>query len=441
MPEHDDEDAASGPPPDPLDRVWLHPSELHAFLATPESRPRPPRWRRRAVLGLAVASAFAIAAGAVVLTDTLDSDPSTPLVSGVTGNPDTVDQAPSELVLAAGASIVTVQVSRADGATKASGVCIGDGVVLTSAHALEDATAVRVVAADDRPRPATTAGVDPQTDLALLEIDALGVPPAQLGSSAGLSEGEWVLGLAAGPKTNQHWVNVGAVNAFNRLWVTATGTVLAGLLDTQTGAGRQHAGGAVLDRAGAVVGIITVPKGAAPSGLAVPIDLALDVAHQLRTTGTAAHAWLGVVGSDETERVGGGARVENVVESSPAERAGLRGGDVIVAIADGGTTTVVSGMDELITEVRARGPGHSLKLTVVRDGAERHVPVVLGEQTGARGDTPGADADTDADSGATDPDAGADSDSTDPDAGGDSDPADPDAELPADSGTVPADAP
>ena len=379
VPEHDDEDSdASGPPPDPLDRVWLHPSELHSFLATSESPPPPRRPRRTALVGFGVVSALAIAVGLVVLlTDVVDDRSSAPLATRVDVFP--TDHAPADMVVVAGASIVTVQVALADGTTKASGVCIEDGVVLTSAHALDGATSV-TVATDDARLPAETAGADPGTDLALLRVRALDVPPARLGSSDGLREGQWVLGLAAGARADQHWVDVGTISDFDRLYVSPAGAVVAGLIETATGAGRPHSGGVVLDSRGAVVGILTVPKGSAPSGLAVPINTARDVAQQLATTGTAVHGWLGVKGTDDTERAGGGARVEDVHPSSPADRAGLDDGDVVVAVADGQVTTAVSSMRELMTQVTRRRPGQSLKLTVLRDGAKRHLPVQLGEQ-------------------------------------------------------------
>jgi S1-C subfamily serine protease len=384
VPEHDDDDSdASGPPPDPLDRVWLHPSELHSFLATPEPRPRASRPRRTALVGFALVGALAIAVSLLVaLTDVVDDDSETPLATGVdVFSPNGV---PADMVLVAGASIVTVQVARADGTAKASGVCIEDGVVLTSAHALEGATAVTVATGEHR-LPAEAAGADPGTDLALLRVDALDAPPARLGSSDRLREGEWVLGLAAGAKADQHWVNVGAISEFDRLFVSPAGAVVAGLIDTETGAGRVHSGGVVLDARGAVVGILTVPAGSAPSGLAVPIDIARDVAQQLATTGTAAHGWLGLSGTDDTERASGGALVDEVLPSSPAERAGLAHGDVIIAIADGQTTVAVSGIRGLMTEVTRRRPGDALELTVLRDGAKRRVAVKLGEQV-----TPGA---------------------------------------------------
>jgi serine protease Do len=336
------------------------------------------------LIGASVVAATAIAVGLVLtLTDTLGGgDDATPGATGIEVL--SSDRVPTDMVLVAGASIVTVQVARPDGMAKASGVCIADGLVLTSASAIDGATDVRVVTSDDDRRlVADSKGTDPQTDLALLEVDSLDAPPARLGSSAGLREGEWVLGLAAGPRAQQHWVNVGSVRNFNALFVTAAGTVLSGLIDTETGAGRQHAGGVVLDRYGSVVGILTVPAGAAPSGLAVPIDLARDVVGQLATKGKVTHTWLGVSGVDELDRTAGGVRIAKVAPSSPADRAGVLPGDVVISLADGRARTHVSGVDDLLTEIRTRQPGTALELTVLRDGGKLHLPVELAEPSAA----------------------------------------------------------
>ncbi|MGQ0805005.1 MAG: S1C family serine protease [Actinomycetota bacterium] len=379
MPDHDDEDdGASGPPPDPLDRLWFHPSELRSFLGSPTRSTRAPQHRRSALVGLAAAGALVATVGLVVVSGALDSANDTALPGGIDA---LGGGAAARVVAIAGASVVTVQVTRADGTTTASGVCIDNEVVLTSAHALEGATAVTVVAQDETSLPAVAAGADPETDLALLRVDSLAVPAARAGSSDDLREGHAVLAVATGTRSKPQWVSVGTVEGLDEFVVTAAGTVIVGLIDTGTSAGRRHSGGAVIDERGRLVGILTVPRGASP-GLAMPIDTARDVAEQLAATGKAAHAWLGVTGADETERAGGGARVDEVLPASPAEKAGIASGDVIVAVSDGESTTSVSSMADLMAEVRDRRPGHSLELTVLRDGAKRHMPVALSHKTG-----------------------------------------------------------
>jgi S1-C subfamily serine protease len=374
--DHNEDDGESRPPPDPLDRLWFHPSELRSFAPLPAepSRRRGVRW-----IGPVVAGAVVVGFTVLIVVAALDGSGHSPISTGVTGFQS--NEATARMIVAAGASVVTVQVARADGSTTASGVCVSKGAVLTSARALEGATAITLVTADGTSLPALDGGRDPETDLALLRVQPTALPVAQLGSSEQLREGSPVLALAAGSEERQ-WVSAGSLSAFNELAVTPAGTVVAGLMDTETGAGRLHAGGAVLDPRGAVVGILTAPADDTPSGLAVPIDVARDVARQLAATGSVTHAWLGVVGTDDKDRASGGARVALVAPASPAERAGLVAGDVIVAIGEGESTTSVSDMAELMGEVRRRRPGDSFELTIRRDGGQRRVPVALGDQTG-----------------------------------------------------------
>jgi S1-C subfamily serine protease len=378
VPGHDDEyDGASGPPPDPLDRVWFHPSELRSFLATsapPSSRPV----RRGGLLGLTAGVAAVGLAAALVLAGSLESDGARIITARV--DPFKSDTATSRMVAATAPSIVSVRVARVDGAGTATGVCVRPGYVLTSAQALDGATGVIVVTGGGRSLPAVAAGADPETDLSLLRVDSLGIPAARLGSSDQLRKGQPVLAVAAGKE--QHWVSVGTVTALDRLVVSGSGVVVAGLIDTETRAGSEHSGGVVLNEAGAVVAILTVPPGTSSSGLAVPIDVARDTADQLAASGQAAHGWLGVSATDEVDRAAGGARVERVMPTSPADHAGLAEGDVIVAVGDRAATTSVSDMAELVAEVRRRRPGESLELTVLRDGGKRRVPVALSDKTG-----------------------------------------------------------
>ena len=382
MPDHDDEtNGASGPPPDPLDRLWLHPSELRSLFEPSTSRARTRHRRLIGVTGLAAAGALIAAIGLVVLTGVLDSSDDTAVRGGIDVLANGGTNTP--LVAVAGASLVSVQITRAEGTMTVSGVCIETGQVLTSAGALEGATAVTVVTPDDHSLTAEPAGADPETDLALLRVDELTVPAARQGSSEELRKGHEVLAVATGTRSNPYWVSSGEVEALDQYVVTATGAVIVGLFDTGTNAGRRHSGGAVLDDHGLVVGILTAPAGAPPSGLAVPIDTARGVAEQLAATGTAEHAWLGVSGTDDTQLASGGALIEQVAPHSPAAKAGVTAGDVVVAVADGESTTSVSGMAELMDEVRSRRPGDPFDLTVMRDGAKRQMEIELTPKTSA----------------------------------------------------------
>jgi putative serine protease PepD len=148
-------------------------------------------------------------------------------------------------------------------------------------------------------------------------------------------------------------------------------------------AGGEHSGGALVDNRGAVVGILVVPPDSSTGGLALPIDEARDVTAQLTARGSAEHGWLGVWATDDTDRVGGGARVQGVVPGSPADDAGLVEGDVIVEVGKPGSTTAISSVAQLMSEVGRRKPGEKTNVTLYRDRGKRRVSLELGDQRDA----------------------------------------------------------
>jgi S1-C subfamily serine protease len=178
---------------------------------------------------------------------------------------------------------------------------------------------------------------------------------------------------------DEYWRSVGVVGAVDQLVATAY-SVVAGLFDTETGAADEHSGGVVLNESGAVVGLLTVPPGGGPSGLALPIEVALAVGAQLESEGRVRHGWLGVSGTDASDRAAGGARVEEVLVGSPAETAGLGSGDLIIEVGERGAKTSVSNMAALMAQVRARPPGATLEITVLRDGQRVAIVAELGEK-------------------------------------------------------------
>jgi S1-C subfamily serine protease len=371
MPGDDPEDERSGgPPPDPSDRIWVHPTELTAFVAT--ERRRPSARARWVALGTGLAIVAAVA-GVVTLLTRTDSAPRATTATEI--------RAVHRIVASLAPSVVAVRVTRGDDTVKASGVCIQAGQILTSAHAVEGATAVVVVTGDGHTLPATPAATDPVTDLALLTVDDTGrTYPAALGASNGLEIGQQVVGVAVSASGRHQWVDVGEISSFNRSFVWGPGVSVAGLIDTDMTAGEEHSGGALVDAHGNVVGILDVPPGSSTAGLAMPIDQARDVAAQLTARGSAAHGWLGVWATDDTDRPGGGARVQGVVPGSPADRAGVVQGDVIVEVGKPGTATAISGVTQLMSEVDRHKPGDRLNVTLYRDRGKRRYMVELGDQ-------------------------------------------------------------
>src|SRR6266536_3244646 len=373
MPGNDPEDERSGgPPPDASDRTWVHPTELTSFVATKRRRStRRARWVALAA-GLAVVAGVA---GVVVLRTRSDTTQS--------AKPAARSGAVQRIVASLTPSVVAVRMTRGDDTTKASGVCVQAGQILTSAHALEGATSVSVITADGHTLPAAEAARDPVTDLALLTVDAASTYPATLGASEGLEVGQQVVGVAVSASGHHRWVDVGEIASFNRSFVWGQGVSVPGLIDTDMTAGEEHSGGALVDGRGAVIGILVVPPGSSTAGFALPIDQARDVASQLTARGSAEHGWLGVWATDETDRAGGGARVQGVVPGSPADDAGLVQGDVIVDVGKAGSTTAISSVSQLMSEVGRRKPGEKLNVTLYRDRGKRRVGLKLGDQRDA----------------------------------------------------------
>jgi S1-C subfamily serine protease len=369
---HDPEDErAGGPPPDPSDRAWVHPTEMTSFVAT--SRPRSSRRGRWVALVAGVAVVAAVAGVVAVMTVNDSGRPASQARNG----------AIQRVVAALAPSVVAVRATRGGETGRASGVCVQAGQVLTTAHAVDGANTVSIVTADGRTMPATVDASDPVSDLAVLTVDGKNMQPAQLGASAGLEVGQQVVGVAAASSGRHRWVGVGEIGAFNQAFVWGQGVSVPGLIQTDVTAGGEHSGGALVDSRGAVIGILVVPPDSSTAGLALPIDEARDVTAQLTARGSAEHGWVGVWATDDSARVGGGARVQGVVPGSPADDAGLVQGDVIVDVGKAGSTTAISSVAQLMSEVGRRKPGEKVNVTLYRDGGKRRISLELGDQRDA----------------------------------------------------------
>jgi putative serine protease PepD len=368
-------DEPAGPRPDPLDRPWVHPTELHSFVPTPQSPASPPR-PREWVIGLTSAVAGVVATILVLVAfGAIGSRNRSPIRPPVVSAPDEVlDYAVAARVFESAApSIVMVQVKAGDATTVQSGVAVRSDRVLTSAHQLGGAAAVTVVTHDGRAITAKVLGADPDTDLTLLDVPGGDLPFATLATGSEPAVGQAVVAIGAG-KTGQGWLGMNVVAERNSLVLTGTGGSLAGLIQTGISAPPDATGGALLDTSGHVVGILTTVPGAPKTGLAVPIAAARDVQNQLDASGKVVHGWLGVVGDDESDRVDGGAHVTTVVEGSPAAKAGLIPGDVVTRVG----TLPIHSYGDLVAEWRRRRPGDPFTITFWRGNqAHNNVAVTL----------------------------------------------------------------
>jgi serine protease Do len=258
-----------------------------------------------------------------------------------------------------------------------------DGYVLTNYHVVGEADEIVVRLQDRRELDAELIGSDPQSDLALIKVDASDLPVVDIGSSDDLQVGEWVLAIGA-PFGFDSSVTAGIVSAKGRSLPTDN---YVPFIQTDVAINPGNSGGPLFNLNGQVVGINSqiVSRSGGYMGLsfAIPIDLAMDVADQLRETGEVSRGWLGVliqeVDRDLAESFGldkpMGALVAQVQSGSPAAEAGLQPGDVIIAF----NGREIQRSAQLPKWVGALKAGTEAEMTVVRDGDEKTLEVTVGE--------------------------------------------------------------
>jgi len=269
-----------------------------------------------------------------------------------------------------------------------------DGFIVTNHHVVDGAERILVRLSDGRSLRARLVGSDPDTDIALVKIDAgAPLPYATLGNSDTLRVGEWVVAIG-NPLAYEHTVTVGVVSFIGRKLFDSS---FDRYIQTDAAINLGNSGGPLINARGEVVGINAAVSSRATSiGFAVPINQAVAILPQLRANGRVTRGYIGVklrtVDADLQRSLrlssAAGALVQDVAAGSPGERAGLRPYDVITAV-DG---MKVDGDDQLISTVAAMRPGTSATLTLVRDGRAVTLPVKLAERPqrdrAATADTP-----------------------------------------------------
>ena len=250
-----------------------------------------------------------------------------------------------------------------------------DGYLLTNAHVVEGADEVTVTLTDKREFKAKIIGSDQRTDVALLKIDATGLPFVRIGNVERLKVGEWVIAIGS-PFGLESTVTAGIVSAKQR----ETGDYLQ-LLQTDVAINPGNSGGPLINMRGEVVGInsqILSPSGtSAGISLAIPIDEAIRVSDQLRASGHVTRGRIGVQIGAVTKQVAEalglgkpiGALVEGVQAGLPAEKAGVEAGDIITQV-QGKAVERFSDLPRLVGMVK---PGDKVKLTVFHDGKLKDV--------------------------------------------------------------------
>lgn len=257
-----------------------------------------------------------------------------------------------------------------------------DGYVVTNRHVVRDADEIIVRLLDRRQFAASVVGIDERSDIALLKIDARGLPAARIGSSESLRVGEWVLAIGS-PFGFDHSVTSGIVSAKGR---NLASEQYVPFIQTDVAINQGNSGGPLFNLDGEVVGvnsqIYSQTGGFMGISFAIPIDVAIKVAEQLRDRGQVLRGWLGVVVQPITRELAQsfgmnrpeGALVARVMRNSPAERAGLRAGDIILSF----NGEVLPGSEALPPLVGNTDPGERVRLSLLRGGERLDAEVTIG---------------------------------------------------------------
>ena len=264
-----------------------------------------------------------------------------------------------------------------------SGIILrSDGYVLTNNHVVAEASRIDVRLQNGKSYPAKLVGSDSATDLAMLKIDARGLPQAEFASSEKARVGQFVIAIGS-PFGLDYSVTTGVLSAKGRGGIGAN--EIEDYLQTDASINPGNSGGPLVDLQGRVLGVNTMIIGRGSGiGFAIPSEIAQRVARQLIESGAVKRAWLGVSFQEITPELAvhlggsfeGGALINGVVPNGPADKAGVQAGDVITAIGD---TKIRAGHDLLRTILR-HGVGERLSLEVRRAEKTKQMTLVTGER-------------------------------------------------------------
>ena len=261
-----------------------------------------------------------------------------------------------------------------------------DGYLLTNNHVVEDADEIVVSLSDRREYKAKLVGSDVRSDVALLKIEADDLPVVEIGKSGDLKVGEWVVAIGS-PFQLNFSVTAGIVSAKGRSIPNGSDSTYVPFIQTDVAINPGNSGGPLFNLEGKVVGInsqiYTRSGGYMGVSFAIPIDYAMNIVEQLKEGGSVARGWLGVsiqeVTSDFAKSLGikipKGALISQVLEDSPAERAGLKVRDVIVEFD--GVEIIYSG--DLPQTVGSIKPGTQVLAEIIRDGNKQNIRIEVGE--------------------------------------------------------------
>jgi serine protease Do len=266
-----------------------------------------------------------------------------------------------------------------------SGVIMSDkGYILTNSHVVKGADEIKVVLYDKREFKGTIVGTDSKTDLAVVKIDAKDLPTVVIGSSSALKTGDVVLAIGNPFGLNQT-ITMGIVSAVGRSHIGLAD--FEDFIQTDAAINPGNSGGALVNSSGELIGINTAifstSGGYMGIGFAIPSDMAASVMDSIIKHGKVIRGWLGVSIQDLSPDLAKsfnlkdqtGALVSGVMENSPADKAGLKRGDLVIEL-DGKT---VADSISLRNRVSALAPGTKIEMKIIRNGSQQVITAILGE--------------------------------------------------------------
>jgi len=269
-----------------------------------------------------------------------------------------------------------------------SGVIVtSDGYILTNNHVVQDVDEIKVVLHDRKELPGKVIGSDPKSDLAIIKVDAKDLPAIKMGSSEKMKVGELVIAIG-NPFSLGNTITMGIVSAVGRSNVGIA--EYEDFIQTDAAINPGNSGGALVNIHGELIGINTAifstSGGYMGIGFAIPSDMAKTIMQSIIEHGKVVRGWLGVQIQNITDELAKhfdikedkGALVTNILPGTPAEKAGLQRGDIIVKFNG---KTVIDTTD-LRNQVAATLPDTEVKVQVIREGKATDIPVTIGEQMG-----------------------------------------------------------
>jgi serine protease DegQ len=271
-------------------------------------------------------------------------------------------------------------------ASLGSGVIVSpDGYILTNNHVVEAADEIEVVLADGRKAPAKIVGTDPETDLAVIRIEAKNLPVIVLGRADQARVGDVVLAIG-NPFGVGQTVTMGIISAVgrNNLHINQ----FENFIQTDAAINFGNSGGALVDTSGNLLGINSAiysqSGGSVGIGFAIPVSTAKSVMEAIIKSGQVVRGWIGIESQDITPELAdsfglarsSGAIIAGVVRNGPADRAGIRPGDILLAVQG----KSVADTNEMLALIAQLAPGGKVRMTVMRKNRQASVDVIVGKR-------------------------------------------------------------